>query len=111
MGLLKKMFAVLLVFSFLFLQFPKPGLAKFYVKANASTTITENAPQIFSTPEIDIPIVQEAEPPKKGNTLTYLVGGLLLVGILVAALSGGGGGGDEPPPRPGSDSGNYNISW
>ena len=70
-------------------------------------TPLDQAPQSWSTPEIEI----QKEKPKKKNTFLWIILGVVAIVGGVAAIgggdAGGGGGGDDD----GATTGGYEIRW
>jgi len=111
MNIIKKSFILFLSLSVLFLQFPNAAFAKFYTIAKVSSKITKKVPQVLSTPEEDIPVVEKAGPPKKGGSkmLWYILGLAVVAGI--AAAAGGGGGGGDDDGGGGDGTGTITVRW
>jgi len=111
---LKKLLILFLCLSFLFMQLPGSALAGYYAKAKTDAGITAKPPEALTTPEEDIPLVEDDKAEKKGsNTWLYVIGGVLLLGALVGLAAGGGSDGgsddpDEPQPAP---TGTVPVSW
>lgn len=86
----KNVFVVWLCVSILFFQL-------LHVSATATAGITTRQPQVLSSPEENIPVVEKATSEKKGGMkwLWALLGVALIGGIAAAAGGGGGGGGGD----------------
>lgn len=86
----KNVFIVWLCVSVLFFQL-------LHVSATAAEGVTTRQPQVLSSPEEDIPVVEKATSEKKGGAkwLWALLGVALIGGIAAAAGGGGGGGGGD----------------
>jgi len=111
---LKKLLILFLCLSFLFMQLPGSAIAGYYAKAKTGTGITAKMPEALTSPEEDIPIVEDDKAAKKGSKKWLYIGAVVvLVGLLAAAAGGGsdggGGGGDDPPVEPAT--GTVPISW
>ena len=115
MNSLKRMIIALLILSTIGLYFPRTILAEqnhLYVEKAVTKDITRHPPEMLSTPEEDIPVVEV--PKKKMSKWVWIGLGVLLAGG-AAAVGGGGGGGDDgggngdstPPP----DTGDVTIQW
>jgi hypothetical protein len=95
----KKSLILWLCVSFFFFQFP-------YISSTAEAGVTAKKPEMISSPEEDIPVVEGAEPSKKGHVklLWALLGVALIGGVAAVALGGGGGGGED-------DTGSFEATW
>ena len=94
----KNVFIVWLCVSVLFFQL-------LHVSATAAEGVTTRQPQVLSSPEEDIPVVEKATSEKKGGVkwLWALLGVAIIGGIAAVAGGGGGGGvgGDDGTPDTG----------
>ncbi|MDY7033056.1 MAG: hypothetical protein SVY10_14265 [Thermodesulfobacteriota bacterium] len=112
MNTLKKMNVVLLSLSIICLYFPRTTLAEqnqLYTQKSITKEITRHPPEILSTSEEDIPIVEV--PKKRMNKWVWIGLGVLLAGGAAAVSGGGddgGGNGDSSPPP---DTGDVTIQW
>ena len=113
MNTLKKMIGVLLSLSIIGLYFPKTILAEqshLYTQKSTTKEITIHPPEILSTSEEDIPVVES--PKKRMNKWVWIGLGVLLAGGAAAVSGGGGddggGNGDSTPPP---DTGDVTIQW
>ena len=100
----KNVFIVWLCVSVLFFQL-------LHVSATAAEGVTTRQPQVLSSPEEDIPVVEKATSEKKGGAkwLWALLGVALIGGI--AAAAGGGGGGDDGDDDGTPDTGEHEFTW
>ena len=106
MKFFKKMFGLFLIMSIIFIQFSNAAFAKDYAKANASTKVTENAPQVLLSPGKSIPFTEETAPP---NNKTYSFWTLIAVAFASALGSAAGGGASSSGN--GGDTGSVSGSW
>ena len=100
---LKRLLAVFLILFTLTLYAPNIILAG-EQSPPVKPGITEQEPQIRSTPQEQIPTVKK----KKTSGWTWLI----LLGVVGgAAIAAGAGGGGESSSGGGGDTGSYNGSW
>ncbi len=115
MSLLKRIMTLILILSIFNLNFPVAVFAKKILLAKAD--ITEHAPMILTTPEINIPVEEKAQ--KKTNKWVWIGLGVLALGGGAAAAGGGGGGdgggdgggGGEPQIPAGPGKGDVTVTW
>ena len=99
----------LVIVSFLCVQNPAMAGARHYAVAQGAEKITQNAPQIKTTPPEPIATGDTGGSGKK--VLWGVLGLAAVIGLAAAVMSSGGGGGggdrEEPPPETGS----VQVSW
>ena len=99
---LKKLFIAVLAFLTVALYLPRMTFAQ-EVQLYAKASITEHAPKSRTTPEKDIPMIQE----KKKSGWTWLILIALLGGVAAAGGGGGGGGGGGTT----TTTGDVTVGW
>jgi hypothetical protein len=115
MRLKKAAICSIVIISFLCVQSPILARAKFYTAAQRSTKITQNPPQIKTTPPEAI-AAPSADKKSGGKKILWgTIGAVAVIGLIAAVMSGGssGGGngdnGDKVEPEPGT--GSVQVSW
>ena len=98
----KRILAAVLILLMVNLYLPRIAGAEQH-DSPAKAAITKHPPKILSTPEQEIPTVEEK---KSKWTWVILVG---LIGAVAAAAGGGGGGGGGGDGD--EDSGDVTVSW
>jgi hypothetical protein len=111
MRLKRAIVCCLVITSFLCVQCPSSAVAKSDTAAQDATKITQNAPQIKTTPP---QVFTSGGTGAGGKKVLWGVLGLAAVIGLVAAImsgGGGGGGGDDPGRTGDEETGSVRVSW
>jgi hypothetical protein len=106
----------IVIVSFLSVQSPALARAKFYTAAKGSTKITQNAPQVKTTPPEAIPTTSTGTKGSGKKILWGTLGAVALIGLIAAVMSGGSGSSSrsvnpEPEPEPDGETGSVQVSW
>ena len=107
---MKRILATVLILLMVNLYLPRIAGAE-QQDSPANAAITKHPPQILSTPEQEIPTVEE-----KKSKWTWVILVVLIAGVAAAAGGGGGdgaaapaGGGGAPAPAP--TTGDVTVGW